>query len=79
MTQEMRKDLEQYGYVQSTEMTWVHPWVKYWEVILFDHKNRDRVAEIISDLSVRYPDFMFGKGEAHINNVIHTTINIVKR
>ena len=79
MESEMWAYLRQYGHVQSNEMTWVHPSVEYWEVILFDHEKRDNIDSIREHLSERYPDYQFGKGEAHINNVIYQRIIIVKK
>lgn len=79
MNKEMLDYLRQYGYVQSNEMTWVHPWVTYWEIILFDHERRDKRDSILEHLSSRCPDYKFGKGEAHINNVIYQTIEIFRK
>ena len=79
MDKEMWDYLSQYGHIQSKEMTWVHPWVTYWEIILFDHDKRDKRDSILEHLSDRYPDYKFGKGEAHINNVIYQTIEILRK
>lgn len=74
MNDEMLKDLEKLGKVQSSSKTWVHPWVTYWHWWVAE--NRD---EVIKEFSQKYKNYFFYKAEAHINNVIYQIINIDKR
>lgn len=75
MTKELRKDLERYGRVEMDTVTWVPQWYNYWHCYT-GQQDRD---EIIKEMSEKYPEYSFGKGEAHINNVIYMVINIYKK
>lgn len=77
MTEELRRDLERFGRVEGDTVNWVPvgQWYSYWHCYV---GTWERDA-IIKEFSEKYPDYSFGIGECHINNVIYPVINIYKR
>ena len=75
MKASLREELEKYGRVEMDTVTWVPEWYNYWHCYT---GRQDRDA-IIAELSKKYPDYSFSKGEAHINNVIYDVIHIYKK